>query len=220
MFEGNKSVGFMKLCGEIMKKTFLWALCILCITAIVPFCANSNKYYPLKTEKYTTEDSTRNTHNTTESTADEDYICCVSMEYIDESTDIETKKAVLSLCSNNYYYLKSKEKEIHDPEISTYSDTLLKELKGILAQGVPELSYNGDMVYIPIVKANNGYTATSDEYPYIKSVASPWDLLENRTVNADSGECGISISGIEYLCKNSTTAVDALKWYLPDFQIE
>lgn len=208
-----------------MKKLFLWSLCILCVIVFIPFCVgiNWNKTTPTESTQTEIENSNNNkaenTTNLSISSEDEDAICCISMEYIDKNTDDETKKAILALCANNYFYNKSNNQNQNLLEISTYDDNLLTQLREIFRKGVPELFYNRNIVYIPIVKINSGYTATCDEYPYIKSIASPWDMFSDDYPPKNSEECGISVAGIEYLCKNSYNATEALRWYLPDFEM-
>lgn len=217
----NKSVGFLKLWGEIMKKILLWALCMLCTTAIIPFCVGIKLRDPIQISEENAVNSTQNSISaTSEATTDEEAICCTAMEYIKESTDAETKKAILSICANNYFYTKEIDKKAPVLKISTYSDSLLKELKELFGEGVYEFTYKGNKVYIPIVMVSSGHISTSDEYPYIREIASPWDTFSDNYPLENPEECGISVAGIEYLCQSSSTASEALEWYLPDFEIK
>ena len=194
------------------------------LIALIPFCVGitTEDNYAVKTvsnyiSKSANDTTTTETYENIELTENElDAICCSAMEYIKEDTDIQTKLAVLSLCTNNYIFEKKENTANNDMQISSYSDDLLEELRQIMSKGLVEFVYEGKTVYIPFIKRSSGYTVTSDEYPYIQEIASPWD----RTANENHTECGISVAGIEYLCNNSSTAEDALRWYLPNFEIK
>ena len=60
--------------------------------------------------------------------------------------------------------------------------------------------------------------AVNENYKYIHSVASPWDCYQTD-FDANAECVGVSLSGIDYLCKNGYSAEEALLWYLPDFEI-
>ncbi len=211
-----------------MKKIILWSICFLLLTALIPFCVGitSKKNKAIKpansniTEKIVETTVTEETEKIALTEEELDTICCMAMEYINEDTDKQTKLAILSLCANNYLCFKKENNTLPDINISTYSDNSLKELRSILSKGLVEFLYKGNMVYIPLVKISSGHTVTSDEYPYIQEVASPWDTLEDGFNIDKQDQCGISVAGIEYLCKNSSTAEEAISWYLPDFEIK
>ena len=81
------------------------------------------------------------------------------------------------------------------------------------------LRKKSEVLFIPFSETSNGTTYKNVNYKYLHSVASPWDCYaENYDENA---ECvGVSLSGIDYLCKNGCSAEEALLWYLPDFEIQ
>lgn len=211
-----------------MKKIILWSICFLLLTALIPFCvgvtsvknANSNPVNSYLSKSSNITSATEVTKNIELSEEELNSICCMTMKYVKDDTDNQAKLAILSLCANNYLCLKRENNALPDMQISTYSDELLADLRNILSKGLVEFSYKGNMVYIPLVNISPGYTVTSDEYPYIQEVASPWDTLEEGYNTKNQNECGISITGIEYLCRNSSTAEEATAWYLPDFEIK
>ena len=81
------------------------------------------------------------------------------------------------------------------------------------------LTVHNEKFFIPYSQSSCGYTLDSTDCEYITSVASPWDSFSKSY--DESSECiGVSIDGINYLCKNGANAEQALKWYLPEFQIK
>lgn len=80
------------------------------------------------------------------------------------------------------------------------------------------LSVKNKKVFIPYSKATCGYTYESDDCKYIISVASPWDCF-SKEYREDTECVGVSLYGINYLCENGATAKQALKWYLPLFEL-
>ena len=210
-----------------MKKIFLWGLCFLLVTAIIPFSTGiirQNSKADLNITAHEEDnivDATKASPANSQSVLtdkDTEIIVTTAMEYIGENSDKQTKLAILSLCANNYIYNLNEKNQAEATETSRYSDKLLQELTDIYNSGIYELRYSGEIVYIPLVTLCPGYTVTSEAYPYIQAVASPWDALSDEfTLNKDYN-CGISLYGIEYLCKNTSDAGSALRWYLPDFE--
>ena len=142
------------------------------------------------------------------------------MEHITEKAHTETKKAMIAICKNNYLYMKDKGETNFDTDISKYSDNFLNELINLYEENEYTITYNKNRVPIPMVPQNGGFTSTSDEYPYIQSVASPWDTFSATYIRGAEYPCGVSIYGLEYLCENGMTYKDTLLWYLPGFDIK
>ena len=96
----------------------------------------------------------------------------------------------------------------------------MEDLRNIYKDLNISVLYHNKRVYIPITKISCGYITTDEKYPYIKRIATPWDLI-HKNYNADKSdyECGISIAAINYLCENNIEFKDALRWFLPDFEI-
>lgn len=78
------------------------------------------------------------------------------------------------------------------------------------------LTENGQFRAIPFAAISNGSTVVSAEFPYLSPVASPWDCL-NAQADEQSACVGVSLCGIEYLCKQGYSAEQALEYYLPGF---
>lgn len=79
--------------------------------------------------------------------------------------------------------------------------------------------YNGEVAYIPYADCSSGYTQTDEKYPYLISVASPWDCL-SEDYSQDNVCTGVSLNGIEYLTNNGCDYTAALKRYLPGLEIK
>lgn len=207
-----------------MKKIFLLCLCIIILIVAIPLTmalntqkrTNGLASNPQKSNKSSETATTTSPQITSE---DAGHIICEAMQYIDENSDKETKKAVIALCKNNYLFAKTTSNETLTSEITRYSDSLYEELEEIYADTNITLLYKGDRVYIPLTKTTNGFTETDENYPYITSIASPWDVLSEEYRNNSDIECGVSISGIEHLCANGADCKEALRWYLPYFEI-
>ena len=72
----------------------------------------------------------------------------------------------------------------------------------------------GESVRVVIVDGD----VVSDNYPYLTSVASPWDCLSEEY--DENLRCvGVSMNGVNYLCAKGYSAEDALLYYLPDFSV-
>lgn len=80
------------------------------------------------------------------------------------------------------------------------------------------LSYNEKAVYIPCSICSNGATAKNDKYSYLCSVASPWDS-NCPSYNKDNKCEGVSMYGVNYLCKKGYSAEKSLEYYLPKLKI-
>lgn len=143
-------------------------------------------------------------------------ICKAAAKLCGEDFCDEAVKAVLILI-NTDYILNDDFSEIEE---NTASEELLPKIKKAY-NSVSELylSKDGEALYIPYSNISNGKTIVSETYPYLCSVASPWDCLDESF--SENIECtGVSLRGINYLCEKGYSAEDALLWYLPNFIIE
>ena len=78
---------------------------------------------------------------------------------------------------------------------------------------------NGEKLTIPYSEISNGATVENDAYPYIYSTASAWDCLDSGFDK--NAECaGVSLKGVDYLCRHGFSAEQALLHYLPGFEIK
>ena len=140
-------------------------------------------------------------------------------KYYNESYCEEGLKALLSLAENNLKY-----KINNNIDSSTIKDELSDEFYNKLAKIYKSvdvsINYQNECVYIPVSTLSKGYTKTNEKYPYIKSVASPWDCENDDFIHGKDYPSGISVNGINYLCRTGMNYKDALSWYLPDFEIK
>ena len=145
-----------------------------------------------------------------------DKILAEAMKYADTSYSEETLKALLILVRNN---LKISPDD-NNTNTNTDNVDLYQALEKLLKKSKTELFYNDKKVYIPIAELSPGYIKPSDEYTYLKPVASPWDCLCTDFVYGKEYTAGISLYGIDFLCKEGLSAEKALAYYLVDFQIK
>lgn len=96
---------------------------------------------------------------------------------------------------------------------------LFNRVKDIYYSDNEILSYSGKPVYIPASEASNGSTQNASSLDYLEEVASPWDVFSGSYSESLSCE-GVSMSGIDYLCRMGLSAEEALLWYLPKLEIE
>ncbi len=214
-----------------MKKIIMWCLCFLMLVALIPLASViKGVETPITSDKTTTNANAEVTVSADEagfsvptsdlSEEEKEIILCKVMEHITEDATTEAKKALLAVCKNNYLFLKGKGTTDFETDISKYSDDFLNELSNLFEENDYTITYKGNRVAIPMTPQNGGFTATSDEYPYIRAVASPWDTFSKSYIRGAEYPCGVSIYGINYLCEEGLSWSEALAWYLPDFKIE
>ena len=81
-----------------------------------------------------------------------------------------------------------------------------------------ELTLQNSHRFVPVSLLSSGQTLTSDDYPYLSSVASPWDCLD-QDFEEENACVGVSMCGVNYLCTRGYSAEEALLHYLPDFAV-
>lgn len=210
-----------------MKHILKWGVLFLAIVALLPFTAGIKD---LNINKQRRSEAGVNTiispasedeiiYNSEFSEKEKEIIIAKVMEHITENSHTETKKAMIAICKNNYLYLKNQGETNFKTDISKYSDEFLSELITLFNEEEYTISYKGRLVAIPMVPQNGGFTSTNDEYPYIESVASPWDTFSSSYIRGGIYPCGVSIYGINYLCENGMSYKESLLWYLPGFDI-
>lgn len=221
-----------------MKRTVFCCIGLLLIVALIPFASGIKGVKIPNLSKLSVQSSSdeealeASTETQTEPLQDEilssdnlsdeeiEIIVCKVMEHITEDADGDTKRAMLAICKTNYLYLKSQDNTDFEADISKYSDDFLAQLLNIYKEDNFILTLNGEIVPIPLTPQNGGYTATCDEYPYIQSVASPWDSFSESYIRSAVYPCGVSIYGLGYLCEQGLDWKEALSWYLPNFTID
>ncbi len=208
-----------------MKVKILFITAFLLIMALLPFAAAKCSFLDINSNQTVSTADSISDGNNGEDDGYEKVLCgLVAAKYKDSYSD-ETIKAIAILL-NTDYTVNPESFDITDKNNCIYednSDNSLKEIYPKIKKTVNSIlkltvNKNGKKLYIPYLDSSNGMTIENDDYDYLTGVASPWDCYtENYDENA---ECiGVSINGIEYLCKNGASAEEALKWYLPNFDI-
>lgn len=197
---------------------------LLVIMALLPVVAVKCSY---------TDDNRKTSSSTYDSVSnnkinknDKNKILCglVAGEYKESYCD-ETIKAIAILI-NTDYTVNPDSFDVNDSETCIFeedADNSLKENYSKIQDiynSVSELkiSIDKNVKYIPYSDSSNGSTIPSEKYSYLCSVASPWDCYSESY--SEDVECiGVSLNGIDYLCRNGAKAEEALKWYLPNCEI-
>ncbi len=197
-----------------MKQKLILISIFFIIMALLPFTIVKCSFY----DNY--EKNVISSTNISIENEKEKILCgLVSALYVD-SYCTETVRAITIILNTNYdvstFDLNDKSVYLPEDKLSGSIQEFYGEIKKIVNSNKEfYLSKNKEKLYIPYSNTSNGSTAQNK---YLCSVASPWDCF-----NPDFDEniiCyGVSLSGIDYLCKNGMNAEEALLWYLPDFEI-
>ncbi len=205
--------------GEILKKAILWIILLIILTAIIPITAGvKQEVVPVNTDN---PNNSKDNEVADIELNEEEKKAIISnvMEYITEDCSTECKKAIVALCKNNALVQKSKGLNSQSTQVSKYSDSFYKELSELLDKDKTNISINGEKQYIPIINISPGYIVEDPDYPYISSVACPWDLQSPQYQKGIDYTCGISVNGIESLCKLGFESDYVLSYVLPMFSI-
>lgn len=196
---------------------------ILCIFIFVVLCA-----LPAFTA-IVSEESSWNTRETSgkantnketdNSLPDSELVISEALRLADDGFCNDGLKAVLAIAENNIKYY-SENKLDTDITRADKSDRLYIKLEKLYKETDSDISYQKHCVFIPTASLSCGYTKTNENYPYIRPVASPWDCENKSYIYGTEYPVGISIGGIDYLCKEGMSFKEALKWYLPGFDIK
>ena len=197
-----------------MKQKLILIVIFLAIMALLPFTAvkcsfNSN---PLTT--------VTDTADTVIKDDKENILRGLVSALYDDSYCTETIRAITIMLSTNYdvstFDLNDENIYLPENKLSGSKKEFYGEIKKIVNSNKEfYLSKNNEKLYIPYSDSSNGKTVQND---YLSSVASPWDCF-NQDYGKNVACYGVSLSGIDYLCKNGMNAEQALLWYLPDFEI-
>ncbi len=199
-----------------MKGKFAAIVILLFLTAILPLAVS-------KCSDKSVAKPTVSTSDTPEKPKDSgEILCALTAGRYKESYSTETLKAI-AILMNTDYKVNPDSFETSDFLYEENASGNTKDVYGEIKKAVESvknktLRKEGEALFVPYAETSNGTTYKNENYKYIHSVASPWDCYAtNYDKNA---ECvGVSLSGIDYLCKNGYNAEDALLWYLPDFEI-
>ena len=204
----------------IMKKIAVLLLLLL-ILALVPLTA----FFDFSPAKKTSSENNYETNDKSQSLAEPAVMCAAV--YFSEDLEPDTLKALCLVCQNNCRadkdYIKNSENYLSDNSMKerwkqSYSKNLKKLRDALDAVKNMKITYNGKEVIIPLSYISNGKTATDDEYPFLQSVASPWDKISNE-YSKNGKSLGVSVYGMNYIIKQGKAFTTALLWYLPDFEI-
>lgn len=208
-----------------MKKILFTGLLILALFILTPIILLSEN----KKETNTTSPETNITPSPAiiETTVTEndfskeeaEYIATFATNLLKYEDTKALKEAVLVLSVNNYKYQLQNEEPLTELRVNSFSDELFSELQSMLRDTVTELHYGNEKVYIPIISYGSINTVTDEDYPYLVSVATPWES-ENINFNRFYGDtCGVSVSSMRYLSEKGLSTEEILAWHLPEFQI-
>lgn len=165
----------------------------------------------------------QSTADTVDSNADySTRLCALTAAKYKDGYSLETTRALALILNTNYKL---------NPDTFSDDDFLFREnASGTLLEVYPQienavnsikektLCKNNKAFYIPFSDSSDGCTYKSDDYSYIQAVASPWDCF-GKNYSEDTRCVGVSLSGVDYLCKNGSNAEEALLWYLPEFEV-
>lgn len=213
-----------------MKEKIIAVIFFIILMALLPFTVSKCTGGKTKITAGSTSDvavkppktNTVNTDNNTEHNYDDTLTALVAAKY--KSTYCtETIKAITIIMNTNYSAYPQKFKS-GDFLYKSEANNSLKEVYSQIQNAVnsvkeKRLYINGKNLFVPFSDSSNGKTYLDSSYSYVSSVASPWDCFEKNT-NAKNKCVGVSINGIDCLCKKDSSCEDALKWYLPNFEIK
>lgn len=209
-----------------MGKKILACSLLLVLMALLPFTAVKCSSDTDKNENRLTS-STSKTINDTKSIDDTNQILVgLTAAICNEKFCDEAIKAIAILINTDYevnpdyFELKDKGVYLSKNGLDNYLKEYYSKVERIVnSMDKKTLTVHNKKIFIPYSQISCGYTLDSTDCEYITSVASPWDcFMESYDENS---QCvGVSINGINYLCQNGASAEQALKWYLPEFQIK
>lgn len=208
-----------------MKKLLFTGALILIVFILIPVVMlhkSENKTSPpvnSVSHSSSTQDEPK-VSNTSLSDDDIIYIATYASNFLDINDNTELKKSVLSICKNNFLYYKNSETTPEKLKISNYNDTLFEELSEMVTKIDITLRFEEHTVYIPILRNSGTVTGASDEFPYMVSVASPWEMFSKNFSRFTDYPCGVSVYGMSYLADSGLSSEEILRWYLPLFTVK
>ncbi len=197
-----------------MRKVLILCITLFIILAVAPLLAS------YISEDNKSEGNTESTSISSDNEIDEEYILKYAAYIADEDFCDEGLKAVLSITKNNTLYFETEGKEKDNISAEMYSEEFLQRLRKIYNEVEINIKYKNETVYIPTSSLSAGFTKEDENYPYLRSVASPWDTFNDEFIYGKDYSTGVSLEGINYLCSNEADYKTALKWYLPEFEIK
>ena len=209
-----------------MRQKIIFIIVLLLIMATLPLAISKNfTQNTLKQTIFAKSEQSGNKDIKTKDFSEESLCSLVAALYREEYSEEALKAMAIILHTN--YKTKPESFDFNDTNVflpENKADNSLKENFNIIRAAVNEvydktLCQNDKAFFIPYSYLSDGTTKTDDEFPYIQSIASPWDCYSNE-YDEDNYCVGISLYGLNYLCENGYDYSSALKWYLPDFEIK
>lgn len=189
-----------------MKKKIAAFLCLLIIMGILPMTV-------VNLSGKSTESGGATADFASDTDKKENVICAYAANMCDSDFCDEAINAALIIARTNYISGQKEDDNYSDKEL------YMKISKIYISNRELYLSCNGKTNYIPHSFCSNGATVKSGKYEYIKAVASPWD--RDSPLFSEENKCeGVSMYGINYLCEKGYSAEEALKYYLPVFEVK
>ena len=209
---------------SIGKKILACSL-LLVLMALLPFTAVKCSSDTDKSKNRLTS-STSKTKIDTKNSDNNKILVGLTSALCNENFCDEAIKAIAILI-NTDYEVNPDYFDLEDKGVYSSKDNLDNSLKEyyskihriVNSMDKKTLTVNNEKIFVPYSQSSCGYTLDSTDCEYITSVASPWDCF-TESYDENSQCIGVSINGINYLCKNGVSAEQALKWYLPEFQIK
>ncbi len=194
--------------------------------ALLPFTAVKCSTNGSKSENTLTSSTGTTKTNTKSSDDTNEILVGLTSALCNENFSSDAIKAIAILINTDYLvnpeYFDLEDKTVYvskDELDNSEKEYYLKVENIVKSIDKKTLTVKNKKVFIPYSQLSCGYTLDSEDCEYITSVASPWDCFSKEY--DENAECiGVSINGINYLCQNGASAEQALKWYLPEFEIK
>jgi hypothetical protein len=210
---------------SIGKKILACAL-LLVLMALLPFTAVKCSTNGSKSENTLTSSTGTTKTNTKSSDDTNEILVGLTSALCNENFSSDAIKAIAILINTDYIinpeYFDLDDKTVYvskDELDNSEKEYYLKVENIVKSIDKKTLTVKNKKVFIPYSQLSCGYTLDSGDCEYITSVASPWDCF-SQSYNENTECVGVSINGINYLCQNGASAEQALKWYLPEFEIK
>ena len=211
--------------ADIRKKILACTL-LLVLMALLPFTAVKCSTSGSKSESKLTSSTGKTNNDTKASDKYNAILVGLTAAVCNENFCDEAIKAIAILLNTDHevnpdkFDLDNKDVYFSKDELDNSKKEYYSKIESIVnSMDKKTLSVKEEKVFIPYSQISCGYTLDSEYCMYIMSVTSPWDCFSQDY--DEKAECiGVSVNGINYLCQNGATAEQALKWYLPHFEIK
>lgn len=211
-------------------KKILACTLLLVLMALLPFtavkCSNKGNKHENKLTSSTSKTKTETKTEDEKTDKNDEIIIGLTAVLCGENFSEEAIKAIAIMINTDYeinpeyFDLDDKEIYLSKEELINSDKEYYSKIESIVSSiDKKTLTVKNEKIFIPYSQTSCGYTLDSEDCEYITSVASPWDCFSQDY--DENTECiGVSVNGINYLCQNGATAEQALKWYLPEFEIK